>query len=208
MLWFHPHARLIASKLSLARETVVDETTILHHPRSPRLCRGAARLFGSAAARDWRHAVHRPPHAQPAHFAHRRGGFHVPSPRPRPVPPLRSPRRIAITAAAVDRFPMFATAAGPVGGLQARATASPCRRSSRKSSRNTRAEAMQQKIQGSVWLQCVVGETGDVTRRRGHPVARRRISASIRRPLTPPGSGNSSPGARMGSRWPSGSPSS
>ena len=52
-----------------------------HHPRPPRLCRGAARLFESAAARDWRHALHRPPHAQPAHFAHRRGGFHVPSPR-------------------------------------------------------------------------------------------------------------------------------
>ena len=29
MLWFHPHARLIASKLSLAREMVVDEMTIL-----------------------------------------------------------------------------------------------------------------------------------------------------------------------------------
>jgi hypothetical protein len=29
MLWFHPAARVIASRLSLARETVVDEQTIL-----------------------------------------------------------------------------------------------------------------------------------------------------------------------------------
>ena len=29
MLWFHPAARVIASRLSLARETVVDELTIL-----------------------------------------------------------------------------------------------------------------------------------------------------------------------------------
>ena len=28
MLWFHPCARVIASRLSLARETVVDELTI------------------------------------------------------------------------------------------------------------------------------------------------------------------------------------
>ena len=28
-LWFHPAARLIASRLSLARETLVDQTTIL-----------------------------------------------------------------------------------------------------------------------------------------------------------------------------------
>ena len=29
LLWFHPAARVIASRLSLARETVVDEMTIL-----------------------------------------------------------------------------------------------------------------------------------------------------------------------------------
>jgi beta-lactamase regulating signal transducer with metallopeptidase domain len=44
LLWFHPHAHLVASKLSLSREMVVDEQTISGDARPPRLCRSAARV--------------------------------------------------------------------------------------------------------------------------------------------------------------------
>ena len=68
---------------------------------------------------------------------------------------------IAITAAAVDRFPMFAT-------LQAQSTVyKPGNGVSlpevvkEVKPEYTRA-AMQAQIQGSVWLECVVTENGDV----------------------------------------------
>ena len=68
-------------------------------------------------------------------------------------------------------------------------------------------EAMQEKIQGSVWLECVVNEDGDVADVKvTSPLTRN--SASIRPPSTPPSSGSSSPGERTGNRLPSGSPSS
>ena len=76
LLCFHPAARDRVASLPRARDRRRrdhDSTDA----RSPRLCGSAARVFRSAATRHRRHAVHRAPHAQPAHFSHCPGGFHV-----------------------------------------------------------------------------------------------------------------------------------
>ena len=83
VLWFHPAARIVAERLALARETVVDEATILLTRDRRAYAEGAARLFQSPAAPAGRHRARRPASSQPAHFAHRRGGSHVPWPHVR-----------------------------------------------------------------------------------------------------------------------------
>jgi len=70
---------------------------------------------------------------------------------------------VAITAAAVDRFPMFATlqAAQSEVHLPGNGVSLPVVLTEVKPE-YTR-EAMQQLIQGTVWLSCVVGEEGVIT---------------------------------------------
>ena len=69
---------------------------------------------------------------------------------------------LAITAAAVDRVPMFATLQAqsvvyePGGAISLPVVIKEVQPQYTK-------EAMQAKIQGSVWLSCVVGENGTIT---------------------------------------------
>ena len=69
---------------------------------------------------------------------------------------------LAITAAAVDRFPMFAT-------LEAQSTVYKpgdgvsLPKVVREVKPKYTPQAMEAKIQGSVWLECVVNELGDVS---------------------------------------------
>jgi TonB family protein len=80
------------------------------------------------------------------------------------VPPSRSTAVIAITALAIDRFPMFATLEaqskiydlGPNSGITRPMVL-------REVKPQYTAAAMEQKIQGSVWLKVVVDENGDAT---------------------------------------------
>ena len=69
---------------------------------------------------------------------------------------------LAITAAAVDRFPMFATLQAqsvvyrPGNGVTLPEVV-------REVKPKYTPQAMEAKIQGSVWLECVVNETGDIS---------------------------------------------
>jgi len=69
---------------------------------------------------------------------------------------------VAITAAAVDRFPMFATVQAqsriyrPGNGISLPVVV-------KEAKPQYTAAAMQAKIQGSVWMECVVNENGDIT---------------------------------------------
>ena len=69
---------------------------------------------------------------------------------------------IAVTAAAVDRFPMFATLQAqsvvyrPGNGVSLPEVV-------KEVKPEYTPQAMEAKIQGSVWLECVVDEAGDIT---------------------------------------------
>ena len=61
-------------------------------------------------------------------------------------------------------------------------------------------EAMQQLIQGTVWLLCVVDESGNVT----DVVVSQSLDTEFgldKAAIAPPGNGSSSPGARTESPW-------
>ncbi len=78
VLWFHPAARALVSRLSLARETLVDEATIAH-TRDRRAYAAALLEFSTASApAARRHRAHRSPPSRTAHRAHRTGGFDAP----------------------------------------------------------------------------------------------------------------------------------
>jgi TonB family protein len=161
VLWFHPLARVIASKLSLSREMVVDEQTILI-TRDRRAYAEALLAFSDPQP----HVIGVTPFI----------GRHTLSQRISLIAEEGSMSRhralasaaialtacIAITAAAVDRFPMFATLQAqskvyrPGNGVSLPEVVT-------EAKPEYTPQAMQEKIQGSVWLECVVSETGDVT---------------------------------------------
>jgi TonB family protein len=161
LLWFHPHAHLMASKLSLAREMVVDEQTILI-TRDRRAYAEALLAFSDPQPHvigvtpfigrrtlSQRISLIAEEASMSRHRALASASFVL----------LAS---IAITAAAIDRFPMFATVQAqsvvykPGNGVTLPEVVKEVK------PKYTPA-AMQAKIQGSVWLECVVSETGDVT---------------------------------------------
>jgi TonB family protein len=161
MLWFHPHARLIASKLSLAREMVVDEKTILM-TRDRRAYAEALLAFSNPQP----HVIGVTPFigrrtlsqrisliAEESAMSRSRRAFLNAA--------LAVAACLAITAAAVDRFPMFAT-------LQAQTVYKPGNgvtlpKVVREVKPKYTPQAMEAKIQGSVWLECVVNEQGDIS---------------------------------------------
>jgi TonB family protein len=160
VLWFHPHAHVIASQLSLARETVVDEHTILV-TRDRRAYAEALLAFSNPQP----HVIGVTPFIGRRTLSRRIAliAEEVSMSRHRALASAAFAliASIAITAAAVDRFPMFAT-------LQAQSTVyKPGNGVSlpevvkEVKPEYTRA-AMQAQIQGSVWLECVVTENGDV----------------------------------------------
>ena len=163
VLWFHPGARVIASRLSLAREMVVDEMTILI-TRDRRAYAEALLAFSDPQP----HVIGATPFigrrtlsqrisliAEEASMSRHRAlvGFAIAL-----VAVLGS------TATAVNRFPMSATLQGqekvydpgPDAGITLPNVV-------REVKPSYTAEAKAQKIQGSVWLKVIVGASGDVT---------------------------------------------
>ena len=162
ILWFHPLARVIASRLSLAREMVVDEQTILF-TRDRRAYAEALLAFSNPQP----HVIGVTP------FIGRRTLSQRISLIAEEVSMSRNRRAlssavlaltacIAITAAAVARFPMFATLQAqsvvyrPGNGVSLPKVV-------REVKPGYTPQAMEAKIQGSVWLECIVNEHGDIS---------------------------------------------
>jgi TonB family protein len=135
LLWFHPAARVIASRLSLARETVVDEVTILL-TRDRRAYAEALLAFSDPQP----HVIGVTPFigrhtlserisliAQEGSMSGRRALISV---------AFAFVASVGLTAAAVDRFPMSASPA--------------------------QTEKVYKPGKGSVWLEAVVTTKGDV----------------------------------------------
>jgi TonB family protein len=161
LLWFHPHARVIATRLSLAREMVVDETTI-RITRDRRAYAEALLAFSDPQP----HVIGVTPfinrHTLSQRIALIAEETSMSKHRALAAAALSLTVTIAVTAAAVDRFPMFATVEAqsvvhkPGNGITLPEVVKEVKPA-------YTARAMQEKIQGSVWLLCVVGETGDIT---------------------------------------------
>jgi TonB family protein len=161
VLWFHPAARLIASRLSLARETVVDERTI-RIIRDRRAYAEALLAFSDPQP----HLIGVTPFIRRHTLSQRISLIAEENPmsRNRALAGFALALTLVVgsTATAVNRFPMSATLnaqekvyeAGP--GITLPFVAHEVKP-------DYTPEAKAQKIQGSVWLTIVVGSNGDVT---------------------------------------------
>ena len=162
ILWLHPHARIMASKLSLAREMVVDEETILI-TRDRRAYAEALLAFSNPQP----HVIGVTPFIGRRTLSQRisliaEEGSMSRNRRALSSAVLALTACIAITAAAVDRFPMFATLQAqsvvyrPGNGISLPKVI-------REVKPKYTPQAMEAKIQGTVWLECVVNEQGDIS---------------------------------------------
>jgi TonB family protein len=163
VLWFHPAARALASRLSLAREALVDEATIAH-TRDRRAYAAALlefstarpRLVGATALIGRRHLEQRIALITQE----------VSMPRSSLVV------RLAVAASAVAIATIATTSNIPISAtLQAqtekvykpgKATGVTLPRVVREVKPTYTPEAMQAKIQGTVWMKVVVLASGDV----------------------------------------------
>jgi TonB family protein len=161
LLWFHPHAHVIASRLSLAREMVVDEMTILI-TKDRRAYAEALLAFSNPQP----HVIGVTPFIGRRTLSQRisliaEEGSMSRSRRALSNATLVLAACIATTAIAVDRVPMFATLQAqsevyrPGNGVSLPEVVKEVKPG------YTRA-AMDAKIQGSVWLSCVVDANGDI----------------------------------------------
>jgi TonB family protein len=159
VFWFHPLARVIAARLSLAREMVVDEMTILH-TRDRRAYAEALLAFANPQP----HVIGVTPFIGRRTLSQRIALIAEESAMSRNRLALSKAvvalaACIAVAIAAIDRVPMFATLRAqsvvydPGPGITLPVVVKEVK------PQYTRA-AMQAKIQGSVWLACVVSETG------------------------------------------------
>jgi TonB family protein len=161
VLWFHPLARAIASRLSLAREMVVDEATILA-TRDRRAYAEALLAFSNPQP----HVIGVTPFigrrtlsqrisliAEEGRMSRHRAMFSA---------AVALTASLGMTAVAVDRLPMFVTLQAqskvyrPGDGVSLPVVVKEVKPA-------YTAAAMQARIQGSVWLECVVTENGDVS---------------------------------------------
>jgi TonB family protein len=159
LLWFHPAARLIASRLSLARETLVDQTTILL-TRNRRAYAEALLAFANPQP----HLPGVTPFIGRRHLSQRISLIaeeEVMS-RSRIVASLVTALAIAAaaTASAAVTFPMTTTQSStqvykPGDGVSLPSIV-------REVKPDYTPEAKAQKIQGSVWMAVVVLDSGDV----------------------------------------------
>lgn len=160
LLWFHPAARLIASRLSLARETVVDEATIL-------LTRDR-RAYAEALLAFANPQPHLPGVIALIGRHHLRQRISLIAEEA-----VMTRRRLAVslaiallvagtaTSAAVAAFPMSGSSGQTVVYEPGDGVSLPVVVSETKPQYT--AAAMEQRIQGSVWMDVVVDETGDVS---------------------------------------------
>ena len=161
LLWFHPFARVVAARLSLAREMVVDETTI-RITRDRRAYAEALLAFSDPQP----HVIGVTPFIGRRTLSQRIALIaeetSMSKHRALAAAALSLTLTIGATAAAVDRVPMFATLDAqsvvhkPGNGVTLPEVV-------KEVKPKYTAQAMQEKIQGTVWLLCVVGETGDIT---------------------------------------------
>ena len=159
VLWFNPAARVIASRLSLARETVVDEATILL-TRDRRAYAEALLAFAQP---------HTPLPGVIALIGRRQLSQRISliaeeevMTRSRLVLSLAVSLAVAGTAAsaAVTSFPITSTSSQSTVHRPGNGVTLPVVLEEYKPGYT--AAAMQQKIEGSVFMAAVVGETGDV----------------------------------------------
>jgi TonB family protein len=161
LLWFHPHAHVMASRLSLAREMVVDELTILI-TKDRRAYAEALLAFSNPQP----HVIGVTPFIGRRTLSQRISliAEEASMSRQRAVASaaIALTACIAITAAAVDRVPMFATLQAqsvvyrPGDGVTLPEVV-------KEVKPNYTPQAMEAKIQGSVWMECVVNENGDIS---------------------------------------------
>jgi len=162
-LWFHPGARVIASRLSLARETVVDEMTILM-TRDRRAYAEALLAFSDPQP----HLIGATPFIGRRTLSQRISliAEEVSMSRSRALVGFAVAIAVVLgsTATVVNRFPMSATLhaqstvfePGPGSGVVLPKVV-------REAKPQYTSAAMERKIQGSVWMRVVVGASGDVT---------------------------------------------
>jgi beta-lactamase regulating signal transducer with metallopeptidase domain len=160
LLWFHPFARIAAARLSVAREMVVDEQTILltrdrrayaeallaFADPQPHIA-GATPFIGRRSISQRIAAI-----AEETTMPHRRAMFSI---------AVAFVALLGTTAAAVDRVPMSTGAQAATiyeGGGDGVTLPSVVHEVKPQYT----AEAMQRKIQGSVWIKAVVNAAGDV----------------------------------------------
>ena len=161
LLWFHPAARVIASRLSLARETVVDEITI-RLTRDRRAYAEALLAFSNPQP----HLIGATPFIGRRTLSQRISliAQEDSMSRFRAISSLVIAVAVAggITVSAVGRFPMSASGSAqtrvyePGDGVSLPVVVHEVKPEYTK-------QAMQEKIQGSVWMLVVVGSTGEVT---------------------------------------------
>lgn len=160
LLWFHPAARVIASRLSLARETVVDETTI-RITRDRRAYAEALLAFSNPQP----HVIGVTPFIGRRTLSQRLALIAEEGAMSRRHAlaslVLALAASASLTAATVDRFPMSATAQKPTVYRPGPGITLPVVVKEVKPAYTS--AAMQARIQGSVWLECVVDANGDIT---------------------------------------------
>jgi TonB family protein len=161
-LWFHPAARIIASRLSLARETVVDESTILL-TRDRRAYAEALLAFSNPQP----HLVGVTPLVGRRSLSQRISLIAEEEVMSRSRMFVSFAIALIISAAAtssaIGAFPITGAPeqarqifrSGPADGVTLPTVV-------REVKPKYTPEAMERKIQGSVWLETVVLETGDV----------------------------------------------
>jgi len=160
LLWFHPAARLLASRLALAREMVVDEAVILL-TRDRRAYAHALLAFADQQP----HLPGVTPLISPRHLSQRISLIAQED--------VMSRRRLLITFA----IAFFVAAVATASAVSVVPFSSVAQQSTkvyksgdgvslpsvvREVKPSYTPEAMQQKIQGSVWMKVVVLESGDV----------------------------------------------
>jgi TonB family protein len=161
LLWFHPHAHLVATKLSLAREMVVDEAT-MGMTRDRRAYAEALLAFSDPQPRMIGATPFIGRHTLSQRIALIAEEASMSTRRALAAATIALAATIGSTAIAIDRFPMFAPLhAQSVVHKPGDSVTLP--EAVHEVKPEYTREAMQQQIQGTVWLLCVVSETGDVT---------------------------------------------
>jgi TonB family protein len=158
-LWFHPAARMIASRLSLARETVVDEIT-LTVTRDRRAYAEALLAFANPQP----HVIGVTPFIGRRTLSQRIALIAEENPMSRrralASVVLALFASAGLTAAVVDRLPMSSEPQKPTVYRPGPGVSLPTVLREVKPSYTS--AAMEAKIQGSVWLECVVTADGDI----------------------------------------------
>jgi TonB family protein len=158
-LWFHPAARLIASRLSLARETIVDEATIpLTQDR--RAYAEALLAFSDPPP----HVIAVTPFIGRNTLSQRVALLAEEAPMSHRIAVAGLVIALAasgtVTAAVINRVPMSGSA--PAAQVYKPGNGVTLPQVVREMKPKYTAAAMQAKIEGTVWLECVIGADGNV----------------------------------------------